>query len=612
MGESPAMDIQVAAAVTPKTEASAAMDTQVALIAQTAKVRHHAKKKQMPLAKDLVAYQTPSTHQTQPSARLLETAPVVIQTVTFPPNSPARAPIETETVQQLVDTVLTHSAAPIEVEAVAADSDPVAEDITADHQDQSGPPADEAMAAPAAPESAPLEGGASAATIQGGQPVAAAPADYSKAADYSVAEMKMPEGHLPPMPGAREQEEHANTQPAAIPQNALKTTQDNDTTIAMTAAPLSLTPDALFASGLSAPSYVEAFNWGATLDGASTSQLTNEGPGIGWRTAQAPDHWPTMHWSSDRSVPLVGNSSAAILAHRNGSSLQAGAGIVIVKVAAGWGAEFSGRAERPMVFDSKNQLISTGQLDGERYFAFLNAAPGAGLVYITRGAGFDGGAIAIPVQSGYTTYADATLMSRHPLSGKVLDGEASSTHGLSHIEVRVVGQSQATALSSTTGAFRIESVTTFADHPIFVETEAATGYTHRYKLKQTQMHSATLFRLSEAQVQESIGQLEGGISPESGMIVAAMPESVLSKNVEASVRSMAPNPTLRPETYSMAPNGQLSPQHKLSSDISRFLSLQLPEGPAIAAAETADNTHKQVWSELLFVSPGVVDLVMPQ
>jgi hypothetical protein len=367
-----------------------------------------------------------------------------------------------------------------------------------------------------------------------------------------------------------------------------------------------------------ASSFIEAFDWAHSVSDAQTEILTREDAfesyghaQVGWRIGRAADHWPTVYWNRGGEVPLLSKNSAKMLSLRAATSLQSEAGIVIAKVPAGWSLEFSGRSEHPLVFNTSNQLLANDTVEEERYYVFLNASPGAQILYLVKSG--ETGALALPVFGGMLSYADMSNPQKQELSGVLLDASGTSARGILGMRVQLIGSGQ-TTVSSGTGMFHLENVVSFGSHPLYLEAELNHGYPHRYKINpQSNKHSKLrLFVISDEQVHEWLGQLEGGISTESGLVVAAIP-SVASayedKKPIPSIKTLAIDPTLQPETYTVSPAGQLQVKTPMNGQNSRLVGVQVPEGPAVV--QLTDKDGKVLWSELLVISPRVLSIVGP-
>jgi hypothetical protein len=62
-----------------------------------------------------------------------------------------------------------------------------------------------------------------------------------------------------------------------------------------------------------------------------------------------------------------------------------------------------------------------------------------------------------------------------------------------------------------------------------------------------------------------------------------------------------------PETYAVAPSGQLLVHSPMAAELPRLVSMKVPSGLNIAQLESTSGDL--VWSKLLDVEPGVVTLV---
>ncbi len=368
-----------------------------------------------------------------------------------------------------------------------------------------------------------------------------------------------------------------------------------------------------------AASFVEAFDWVSPVSNVDNAYLSKEmgSSGSGWILSQATDHWPTLARRSGAGVPLISKNTSKLLSALVGASLQSEAGIVFGKLPAGWTVRLSGRSERPVILNDRNQSMSPSTIEGERYFAFLNAAPGAHLLYLTDRGGADVGAVGLAVLGGTATYADLSVIKKVTFTGQVFDGSDLYTRPMNGVTVRVLGASSAHSETSRSGKFTIDNVMVVGDYPVYVETDASSGYTHRYQLSPAQLQNALLFRLSENAIQMYVNQLEGAISPESGVVIVAVPGIIKAQSAKSklapAIQTLAPNPTLRPEVYTLSQDGQMQVSQALDAENVRFVSVQVPEGPAITRVIDSEKPAGQnlLWSDMIMVSPAVVNIVGP-
>ncbi|HLE00119.1 MAG TPA: hypothetical protein VJB59_07665 [Bdellovibrionota bacterium] len=364
---------------------------------------------------------------------------------------------------------------------------------------------------------------------------------------------------------------------------------------------------------------IEAFDWQTSVPGTTIEKLTREflspgTPKAGWQLAKAAEHWSTLSWTTGQDtapVPLISSAAAFLLSKISQATILRETGIVFGKVPAGWKVELSGRAEQPVFLNGQNKLLSGEKSSEDRYFVFLNVNPGAHLIFAARDRVSETGALGVPVLRGVATYVDLSAPQKKKISGQVFDASSGIPRGVFGARVRIVGQTKE-AVTRPNGAFEIENIIVIGQYPVFVETEVRTGYTHRYRLMPGHLDQVSLFRLSPQQVDEWLGQLEGGISADGGLVVAAVPQIVASRpqdRLVPALMTLVDRQSLTPETYTVMASGQMREDLPLTATATRFISLQVPEGPVVA--EIRDKNKNQVWSELIIASPGVINLVGP-
>ena len=375
--------------------------------------------------------------------------------------------------------------------------------------------------------------------------------------------------------------------------------------------------------------FVEAFASQTSVENVRTEMLTYEttrdrSRPRGWQVSFAPSHWSSLHWVDRASsteldveqTPLISSVTAQFLAKLRGVTLQADAGIVFGKVPAGWEVQISGRSERPLYLNSDRQVVDSASIDLDRTFVFLNTQPGAHSVYLESKKVNLTGSIAAPVLAGTGTYLDLTQISQGSLSGQVLSVNDSDSDGPSPLRraiVRVLGQDTQVGLTDASGRFQLENVLTVSTYPLFVETDRGSGYTHRYRVLPSKMKNVSLFRFSKWKIHDWVALLEGGLSPESGLVIAVAPylaNKYLQQDLIPTIRSISSTPTLTPETYTLSPDGgSLLTHTSLSPSQFRFLGVEIPEGPTIA--QVVDESGHLLWGELTVSSPNVISIIGP-
>ncbi|MEK7397425.1 MAG: hypothetical protein AAB116_10870 [Candidatus Poribacteria bacterium] len=352
---------------------------------------------------------------------------------------------------------------------------------------------------------------------------------------------------------------------------------------------------------------VEAFNWETPVEEAQIESLAAESK---WTKAFAPLHWPTLFIDNNNMVPLLSNNSVMLLKKITGATIQFQAGIVFGRVGPGWGVELSGRSEKPIFFNTQNQIVDAAHTENDRYFIFTNVEPGAHLLYFINHETTSGGAVGVPVLRSIATFTDLTKILKRNLQGRILDAVVNDTRGLDKAQIRVVGQPSAAAITNKLGNFSIENVFVVSDFPLFVEVNYGSGYTHRFKIANNKTNGTMLYYFRNKQIKAWISQLEGGVSDESGLVIGAFPRVALEQTgvrLFSTLKTLNADATFFPESYGISVSGQLQVNAPLEPEAPRFLAAQVPEGPALVDIENSSGIN--VWSEMVMVSPGVVCVI---
>ncbi len=360
------------------------------------------------------------------------------------------------------------------------------------------------------------------------------------------------------------------------------------------------------------PSYVEAFQWLDPVFGVEGEVVSNEGTAEGmqkhWVQVNANDHWPTLSLSQNPSlgdsVPLISENNLRLLEGTSGIKISHEGGIVFGRLPRDVSLAFSGRAENRSVFTDKES-------DQYQDFILLNVEPGAHVLHLSLG--LDKGAVAVPVRPGVATYVDLTNLEVHGIEGSVITGDDNSGKGLSGIRVSVVGQTGDPVKTDSSGAFTVPGVLVAEGHPVYLETDASEGHTHRYAVGAAAWTTqATLYRFSSRRIEGLTQQLEGGVSSDSGLILGVFPKIAGQTEGEAffpSVRSLEAGASLTPETYTLDSEDRMLVNTPLSTEAPRFAAAQIPAGTNLLHVE--DKSQRLRWSQLVISSPGVINVVNP-
>ena len=366
---------------------------------------------------------------------------------------------------------------------------------------------------------------------------------------------------------------------------------------------------------------VEAFDWGSEIADWTKQTVSVEGLVGGnqgrWIKSSSDGHIDTISWETGRGgsckpdVALMTSNTARLIAKFAGDArLHDGEGIVFGRFSPGLAIEFSGRTGHPVFLDGENQQAPSVMAQGG-YFAFINIVPGAHLLYVSAAGGLVRTAVPVPVFEGMATYVDVTVPEKHTLSGHIFGGVSKKWSGIEGINIKVVGQAGRLAISGRGGAFGIPDIYSIGDMPMFVEADARQGFPHRYRVNPDAAADLALVWFSEKSVRRWVGQLEGGVSAESGLVVAATPTLVSQYAGTMWPRTMPAlkSATLEPETYTLAPDDKLLVKTTLDAERTRFVSVQVPEGANIVSIE--DQRGRSLASELIISSPRIINVIGP-
>jgi hypothetical protein len=335
------------------------------------------------------------------------------------------------------------------------------------------------------------------------------------------------------------------------------------------------------------------------------------------------EYWPTIAFSKKlekrmdaNRVPLLSSASIRLLSAISRTNTHSGTGIVFGEVQAGMEIQLLGRADAPVYLDNGMNRKSTPSDSGERrQFVLLNVEPGQPLLYVKDAKTGLSGSIALVTKPGMATYVSVPEPKALDLSIVVLNAASHSEARLPKATVNVIGQNNKVGITDRKGEAKIQKVTVFGNFPLYVDAVMSErGYRNRYRIVASQASSRVpLFFFDEKKVGTWIGQLAGGVSPFSGVVVGALHPS-LSKGESAKTSSvrigaLEKKSSLIPERYGLGADDRLLPEATLNGETSRFIGVQIPEGPAIPSV--IDEKGSLSWSELIYAQPGVINVVGP-
>ncbi len=336
-----------------------------------------------------------------------------------------------------------------------------------------------------------------------------------------------------------------------------------------------------------------------------------------WEVRESTSHWPTLTWQKEADafldqsrIPMLSFNTVKLLSAISRAEAQLSAGIVFGEIPAGLEMSLSGRADAPTYFDRNMKPIASSDVTQARYFAFLNVAPGNPLLYVSSRSGTQSAAISILVQAGHGTYVSVPLPKLIKIKTRIYDANSARPRGLSALSVQVIGQEGRTAVTNTQGQFEITDVVTFGDHPIYLDVAPnEQSFKHRYRLSPNEVTNKNLFYFSEQTVAHWVSQLEGGVSPMSGLIVGAVSRLEQEKDATLRIGSLEKKTLLSPEVYALSANDELVADPKLGRGQVRFMGVQISEGANIPSI--FNSAGEMIWSELVIAQPGVINVVGP-
>jgi len=384
--------------------------------------------------------------------------------------------------------------------------------------------------------------------------------------------------------------------------------------------------DASSCRNINAPIYTSFGDGNEALPVAQFTELTREDPaGIcardqyyGWTVSKAPLYWNTVFWSNQRAEALSHNQ-AMLFAATAQTQIQSGTAIIYGRVPAGYRVALSGRAEAAVYLNSRTQPIAETDDTSERYFSFVNVAPGSQLLYFIENKMGQPGAVGVPAVADTATYIDLRQVNESSIQGFIFDAASAQEElkPLPRTLIEVIGYDGLSTFSKEDGSFEISRINMISDIPVFLQVVAQDRLAHRYRWSTSEStRPAPLFVFSNEQIRKYSDQLDGGISLESGMMMGAVPgiiahakKSLDSDQLFPGLRLLVEDSNFHSEVYTLNPRSELQVTKSLSSQETRMLYFQIPEGPVIPFLE--DKEQKLIWSELQFISPNVVNVIGP-
>ena len=331
--------------------------------------------------------------------------------------------------------------------------------------------------------------------------------------------------------------------------------------------------------------------------------------GRGWVKLEGSQMFNTlMFYPAPNGEPtlLLNQNAVALLAITSGVHIAKGAGIVIGTVPPGFKVDFAGRAEETQYFESS----------GKRYFAILNAEPGANVVELLSDKNQTLSAtVFTPIIEDTITYLDLSAPISSSIPIQVVKNGTPNDPEVVGLTVGISTQSGIQGITQSDGKVLLRNVNMVRGYPIFIDVASKTGqeqsYTYRYELSELPKEGVFVVnQINEHSLYKWLHQLKQGLSDQSAMVVGFFDRKRFDgfhNHHFVSVEAMGAKLGLEPLNYSILWDGQISSSEPLEGDLPRFMSVQVPEG--LSQIKLNDETNQAVYSKLIPISPRVIHVV---
>lgn len=306
------------------------------------------------------------------------------------------------------------------------------------------------------------------------------------------------------------------------------------------------------------------------------------------------------------STLLLDSNALGLIAIKSGVHVTKGMGIIVGRVPDGFKISFLGRAEETEYFDS----------NGKKYFAILNAEPGAGVVELESKLNPNvSSTVFTPVLEDTVSYLDLTAPIVRSLKIKVVKNNAANDPEVAKLTVGLSTQAAIQAITRETGQAILKSVNLVPGFPVYVDVSSHTadseGYTYRYELKHPQANGIYIVnQVAEKTIRHWLKQVKQGLSDQSAMVVGFLNRERLDgfKNLHTTqVESLTAKYGLEPINYTVLWDGKISLVDPLEGDIPRFMSVQIPEG--LSQVKILNEAKQTVSSDLIPISARIIHVI---
>lgn len=242
-------------------------------------------------------------------------------------------------------------------------------------------------------------------------------------------------------------------------------------------------------------------------------------------------------------------------------------------------------------------------------FRAAGVRPGAGIVRVQSPDRSKEAVVAVMAKPGRTALlslgSEAFLAEPVRVHGHVFEAEGLEPTPVAGVEVQLVGDASRVAITDAHGAYDLGELVLAKEAKVFIEATRAGGFKHRFEATAADQ---SLFLFSEERLASWGRAFEGGLSPTSGWVVAAVARAGLKPVVEPSSRALTPEVYELSTDNSISLDSEAERRGRRDSHSGRWLGVEIPEGHAqISLQDERGKTLSSTWS---VISPGVVNVIL--
>jgi len=331
----------------------------------------------------------------------------------------------------------------------------------------------------------------------------------------------------------------------------------------------------------------------------------------GWIKLEGQHHLATLtlHPSpTEKGTLLMDEQQLGALAVRTGVRMAKGMGTITGLVPEGYKVEFAGRSEETEYFDSNSR----------KYFAILNAEPGAGVIELVSEKGQNqNSTVFVPVLEDVVTYLDLSVPEVQDFSVRVVKNGTANDPEVVGLTVGLSTQNAIQAITRSDGIATLSEVRQVKGFPTFVDISSRqkqeNGYVYRYELKDKDSQGCyRVNQIAEKSLYRWLNQVKQGLSDQGAVVVGSYNRRRIDgfkADYSAKVQPLTAKFGLEPLNYTVLWNGEISQEDPLEGDLPRFMAVQVSEG--LSQVHLKGPESQILKTDLIPVSPRVIHVVSP-